>query len=190
MWLIIILSSLSVLELPENSDNILFIPVFPVPRTPDHFLPYTSYAFLSYSRAHMILKKTTSLPQSMAHNLESLDYIILTSVSPEASWVPHTQEMLNKFWLNQIKLNQNEVRIERPSLNDVRLVLKKSVSKKRDWLGWSNKEALTNRSGNKLSYLGREWVFLTKQGLRHRGGNLGWRDLETQLPVRAGGLIV
>ena len=52
-----ILCSLLVLELPENSDNILLIPVFPVPRkSPDNFLPYTSYIFLFYSKAYMIKK--------------------------------------------------------------------------------------------------------------------------------------
>lgn len=53
-----ILCSLLVLELlPENSYNILLIPVFPVPRkTPDNLLLYTSYTFLFYSKAYMIKK--------------------------------------------------------------------------------------------------------------------------------------
>lgn len=50
-----ILRSLLLLELPENSDNILFVLLFPAPRrTPDHLLSYTSYMF--YSKAHVIKK--------------------------------------------------------------------------------------------------------------------------------------
>lgn len=60
----------------------------------------------------------------------------------------------------------------------MRVLEKKSLWEKRGWLGWRNKGPLTSTSGNKFNYLGREWVFLTKLVLRHRGGNIGSKESE------------
>ena len=79
-------------EASRDSDKILFIAVLPVPRrTPECFLPYTLYLPLCCSKVHMTFFKIMSLTHSMAQNLNSSDYIVLTCVSPKPSRVPHTQ---------------------------------------------------------------------------------------------------
>jgi hypothetical protein len=62
-----------VLELPEKSNTILFISVLPVPRTSDHFLPYTSYTIA-------LFQNTCDLNDYVLHSLQHRLWTAVTTL--------------------------------------------------------------------------------------------------------------
>lgn len=115
-----ILCSLLVLELlPENSYNILLIPVFPVPRkTPDNLLLYTSYTFLFYSKAYMIKKiyihATICGTKSWAVRIL---YLLLCPQNP-AEFHILRRCSANFSWIKSNWISENKPSIESSSLSE------------------------------------------------------------------------